>query len=65
MRYGRDHGLRDLDCYGDYDEDDARPAMADFGITEGGDSVPGDGDGEVDGADLSYVLGYWGLCSAP
>ena len=24
-----------------------------------------DGDGIVNGADLSYVLGYWGLCSAP
>lgn len=23
------------------------------------------GDGTVDGADLAYVLGYWGLCSAP
>ena len=23
------------------------------------------GDGEVDGADFAYVLGYWGLCSAP
>lgn len=84
----------DLDGDGDYDEDDARIAMADFGITEG---TPGDmdgdddvdaadfvavrdqvgvktlgclvadinGDGEVDGADFAYVLGYWGLCSAP
>ena len=23
------------------------------------------GDGEVDGADFAYVLGYWGVCSAP
>ena len=23
------------------------------------------GDGKVDGADLAYVLGYWGVCSAP
>ena len=84
----------DLDGDGDYDEDDARIAMADFGITEG---TPGDmdgdddvdaadfvavrdqvgvetlgclvadinGDGIVNGADFSYVLGYWGLCSAP
>jgi predicted outer membrane repeat protein len=84
----------DLDCDGDYDEDDVRAAMADFGITEG---TPGDmdgdddvdaadfvavrdqvgvealgclvadinGDGQVDGADFAYVLGYWGLCSAP
>ena len=22
-------------------------------------------DGEVDGADFAYILGYWGLCSAP
>ena len=84
----------DLDDDGDYDEDDVRLGMADFGITEG---TPGDmdgdddvdaadfvavrtqvgvkalgclvadinGDGQVDGADLSYILGYWGLCSAP
>ena len=86
------HG--DVDCDGDYDEDDVRAGMADFGITA---STPGDmdgdddadvadftllrnqigvetlgcvaadinGDGEVDGADFAYVLGYWGLCSAP
>ena len=86
--------VRTFDGDGDYDEDDARAAMADFGITEG---TPGDmdgdddvdaadfvavrdqvgvktlgclvadinGDGIVNGADFSYVLGYWGLCSAP
>ncbi|MDG2132615.1 MAG: hypothetical protein P8J88_03920 [Phycisphaerales bacterium] len=79
----------DLDDDGDYDEDDARIAMADFGITEG---TPGDmdgdddadvadfallrnqigvdnlgctgsdinGDGTVDGADLAYILSFWG-----
>ncbi len=86
------HG--DLDCDGDYDEDDIRSGMAAFGIIEG---TPGDmdgdddvdaadfallrdqigvealgcvvadinGDGEVDGADFAYILGYWGVCSAP
>ena len=86
--------LGDINFDGDYDEDDARAAMADFGITEG---TPGDmdgdddvdaadfvavrdrigvdalgclvadinGDGQVGGADFAYVLGYWGLCSAP
>ena len=79
----------DLDGDGDYDEDDARIAMADFGITEG---TPGDmdgdddadvadfallrnqigvdklgcvgsdinGDGTVNGADLAYILSFWG-----
>ena len=84
----------DINFDGDYNEDDARAAMANFGITEG---TPGDmdgdddvdaadfvavrdqigvdalgclvadinGDGEVNGADFAYVLGFWGLCSAP
>ena len=59
--------MGDLGCDRDYDEDDAGLAMADFGITEGGDSVPGDadGDGEVNGAGLSFIPGYWGACTAP
>ena len=84
----------DINFDGDYDEDDVRAAMADFGITEG---TPGDmdgdddvdaadfvavrdqigvdalgclvadinGDGEVNGADFAYVLGYWGVYTAP
>ena len=53
----------DLDCDGDYDEDDARAAMADFGITEGSD-CRGDvnGDGTVNAADLGIVIGVWGNC---
>ena len=52
----------DLDCDGDYDADDARLAMAEFGIIEAG-ACPADlnGDGEVDGQDLAVVLGAWGL----
>ena len=81
--------VRTFDGDGDYDEDDARAAMADFGITEG---TPGDmdgdddadvadfallrnqigvdnlgcvgsdinGDGTVNGADLAYILSFWG-----
>ena len=84
----------DVDCDGDYDEDDVRAGMSDFGINEG---TPGDmdgdndvdaidfimvrslvgvdnlgclvadinGDGQVNGADLSYILGYWGVCGTP
>ena len=53
----------DLDCDGDYDEDDARAAMADFGITEKSD-CEGDvnGDGIVNAADLGIVIGVWGNC---
>ena len=52
----------DLDCDGDYDADDARLAMAEFGIIEAG-ACPADlnGDSVVDGQDLAIVLGAWGL----
>ena len=75
----------DLDGDGDYDADDIRIGMVEFGISE---SKPDDmgadasqptsdndtlvlcaadinDDGMVDGADLSCILGWWGLCSAP
>ncbi len=56
-------GVWDLDCDGDYDEDDIRLAMADFGITEG---TPGDadGDGDVDLDDRTAVNDALGLCAA-
>jgi len=38
--------------------------MADFGITEGGDSVPGDGDGDVGVDNRSAVNDALGLCAA-
>ncbi len=52
----------DLDCDGDYDADDARLAMAEFGIIEAG-ACPADtnGDDSVDGQDLAAVLANWGL----
>ena len=52
----------DLDCDGDYDAEDARLAMAEFGIIEAG-ACPADtnGDGAVDGQDLAAVLANWGL----
>ena len=52
----------DVDCDGDYDADDARLAMAEFGIIEAG-ACPADlnGDSVVDGQDLAIVLGAWGL----
>ena len=56
----------DLDGDGDYDETDARLAMADFGIIEGGDMIPGDadGDGDVDIDDRTAVNDALGLCAA-
>ena len=51
----------DLDCDGDVDLDD-RIAMNELlGLC----AADIDGDGEVNGADFAYVLGYWGVCSAP
>ena len=52
----------DLDCDGDYDAEDARLSMAEFGIIEAG-ACPADtnGDGAVDGQDLAAVLANWGL----
>ena len=82
--------IGDVDCDGDYDEDDIRAGMASFGISEGvspgdtdsdGDVYADDyvalrdqlgicaadinGDGIVNGYDLSFVIGYWGVCAAP
>ena len=56
----------DIDCDGDYDEDDIRLGMADFGITEGNDPVAGDadGDGDVDADDRTAVNDALGLCAA-
>ena len=55
----------DFDCDGDFDEDDVRLAMDFYGIREAPpDYCPGDlnVDGIVDGADLSQLLGAWGVC---
>ena len=51
----------DLDGDGDYDEDDARAAMADFGITEG---FPGDmdGDNDADSDDYAALGKQLGVC---
>ena len=86
---GGKRGSANAAADGDYDEDDIRLGMADFGITEG---TPGDmdgdddvdaadfallrnqigvetlgcvgsdinGDGTVNGADLAYILSFWG-----
>ena len=56
----------DINFDGDYNEDDARAAMADFGITEGNDPVAGDadGDGDVDADDRTAVNDALGLCAA-
>ena len=43
----------DVDCDGDYDEDDVRAGMSDFGITEG---TPGDLDGDNDVDPVDFVL---------
>ena len=54
---------------GEYDEDDAADFVAvrnQVGVKALGCLVADiDGDGEVDGAVFAYILGYWGLCSAP
>ena len=60
---GSDSVPGDFDGDGDFDEDDARAAMADFGIIEASD-CQGDvnGDGIVNAADLGIVIGVWGNC---
>ena len=52
---------RDEDCDGDYDGDDVRIAMANFGITEG---TPGDvdGDGAIDVNDLDSLHASLNIC---
>ena len=50
----------DLDCDGDYDADDIRLGMVEYGIVEAG-ALPADinGDGVVDAQDLTEVLAAW------
>ena len=55
----------DLDCDGDYDIDDARLAMATFGIEEAEeDTCPADvdGDGSIGFSDVLIILNDWGPC---
>jgi hypothetical protein len=55
----------DLDCDGDYDIDDARLAMATFGIEEAEeDTCPADvdGDGSIGFSDVLIILNDWGAC---
>ena len=56
-------GVWDLDCDGDYDEDDVLLAMEEFDISAG---TPGDvnGDGNVDLADRETLNQTLGLCAA-
>ena len=56
----------DLDCDGDVDAADFALLRNQIGVETLGCVVADiNGDGEVNGADFAYVLGYWGLCSAP
>ena len=50
----------DIDCDGDYDADDIRLGMVEYGIVEAG-ACPADinGDGVVDAQDLTEVLAAW------
>ena len=54
--------IGDVNCDGVYDETDVRLGMVEYGIVEA-DACPADlnGDGVVDGFDLTVVLGAWGL----
>ena len=56
----------DLDCDGDYDEDDIRLGMIEYGITEGGYSVPGDldGDGDYDADDARLAMAEFVIIEA-
>ena len=56
----------DLDCDGDYDIDDIRLGMTNFGIEEAEeDTCPADvdGNGEVGFPDLLEIISAWGPCS--
>ena len=56
----------DLDCDGDVDAADFALLRNQIGVETLGCVVADiNGDGDVDGADFAYVLGYWGVCSAP
>ena len=55
----------DLDCDGDYDIDDIRLGMANFGIEEAeDDACPADvdGDGSIGFSDVLIILNDWGAC---
>ena len=55
----------DLDCDGDYDIDDIRLGMANFGIEEAEeDTCPADvdGDGSIGFSDVLIILNDWGAC---
>ena len=55
----------DLDCDGDYDIDDIRVGMANFGIEEAeDDACPADvdGDGSIGFSDVLIILNDWGAC---
>ncbi|MBQ72321.1 MAG: hypothetical protein CMJ67_05390 [Planctomycetaceae bacterium] len=51
----------DYDCDGDLDLDDYLAIRIELGIC----AADIDGDGIVNGADLAYILGYWGICTTP
>ena len=55
----------DLDCDGDYDIDDIRLGMTNFGIEEAEeDTCPADvdGDGSIGFSDVLVILNDWGAC---
>ena len=55
----------DLDCDGDYDIDDIRLGMTNFGIEEAeDDACPADvdGDGSIGFSDVLIILNDWGAC---
>ena len=55
----------DLDCDGDYDIDDIRLGMTNFGIEEAEeDTCPADvdGDGSIGFSDVLIILNDWGAC---
>ncbi|RPG09010.1 MAG: hypothetical protein CBB84_005275 [Phycisphaera sp. TMED24] len=54
----------DRDCDGDYDADDVRLAMKEFGIDPVEDTCPADvdGDGSIGFSDVLVILNDWGAC---